>query len=87
MEGHSRGQAGSSFPSSLNPGNGGVDHPAYPGSLLNSAFPADTSMWNVTSRYLGNLSSLTSRRKRNGWTNPYELSGGKFILIDKIIAP
>lgn len=87
MEGHSRGQAGSSFPSSLNPGNGGVDHPGYPGSLLNSTFPADRSMWNVISRYLGNLSSLTSRRERDEWANPYELSGGNFILTDKIMQP
>lgn len=87
MEGHSRGQAGGSSPSSLNPGNGGVDHPGYPGSLLNSTFPADRSMWNVIRRYLGNLSPLTSRREREGWTNSYELSGGNFISRNKIIQP
>lgn len=87
MEGHSRGQAGSSFPSSLNPGNGWVDHPGYPSSLLNSTFPADRSMWNVIRRYLGNFSSLTKRGEREGWTNPCELSGENFISIDKIIQP
>lgn len=66
MEGHPRGQAGGSFPSSLNPGSGEFDHPQYPGSLLNSTFPADRSMWNVIRRYLGNLSSITSGRERKG---------------------
>jgi len=64
MEGHPRGQAGGSFPSSLNPGSGGFDHPQYPGFILNSTFPADRSMWNVISRYFGYLSSITSERER-----------------------
>ena len=66
MEGHLGGQAGGSFPSSLNPGSGGFDHPWYPGSLLNSTLPADRSMWNAIRRYLGNLSSVTSGRERKG---------------------
>lgn len=66
MEGHPKGQAGGSFPSSLNPESGGFDHPQYPGSLLNSTFLADRSIWNVIRRYLGNLSSTTSGRERKG---------------------
>lgn len=66
MEGHLRGQAGGSFPSSLSPGSGGFGHPWYPGSLLNSTFLADRSMWNVMRRYLGNLSSITNGRETKG---------------------
>lgn len=66
MEGHPGGQAGVSFPSSLNPGSRGFDHPGYPGSVLNSTFPADRSMWNVIRRYFGSLSSITKERKKKG---------------------
>lgn len=66
MEGHPGGQAGGSFPSSLNPGSGGFDHRQYPGSLLNSTFLADRSMRNVIRRYLDNLSSIISGREGKG---------------------
>lgn len=64
MEGHPGGQAGGSFPSSLNPGSGGFDHPQYPGCILNTTFPADRSVRNVISRYFGYLSSIRSGKER-----------------------